>query len=197
MAPFARTRRTGSSCASNPPVERSRASSSGRTQQVNRSGSSCFPRGQSASRRALPAQWGLRLALQIQLMAASAGEDRSPSPGQPPIGIVPASEPPPPPPIVPAPAAQIQSAGSGASDTNAHPGGPSLLIGAGAAAGLGLSSDPAALGRLFVTLAWSHFAVELAGEVSLPSTTHLADGTGFSQEQFLAGLAGCGVRKRI
>jgi hypothetical protein len=137
---------------------------------------------------------GFALALEIQLMAASAGEDRSPSTGQPPTGIVPASAPPPPPPIVPAPAAQIQSAGSGAEDTNAHPGGPSLLIGAGAAAGLGLSSDPAALGRLFATLAWSHFALELAGEVSLPSTTHRADGTGFSQEQFLAGLAGCGVR---
>ena len=69
-----------------------------------------------------------------------------------------------------------------------------MLVGVGAAAGLGVTSDPVAIARLFATAAWSHVAVELAGEVSVPSTTHRADGAGFSQEQVLASLAGCGVR---
>ena len=69
-----------------------------------------------------------------------------------------------------------------------------MLAGVGAAAGLGLSSDPVAVARLFATVAWSRVAVELGGEVSVPSTTHRADGAGFSQEQILASVAGCGLR---
>jgi hypothetical protein len=61
-------------------------------------------------------------------------------------------------------------------------------------AGLGVSSTPIAIGRLFATAAWPHVALELGGEVSAPSTTNRADGAGFSQEQFLASVAGCGVR---
>ena len=66
-------------------------------------------------------------------------------------------------------------------------------MGAGASMGLGISSDPVPFGRLFAMAEWSHVAVELAGEASISSTTRRADGPGFSQEQFLAGLAGCGV----
>ena len=66
-------------------------------------------------------------------------------------------------------------------------------MGVGVSAGLGLSSDVVGLGRLFATAGWSHVAVELAGEISIPSTTHRSDGAGFSQEEFLASLAGCGV----
>ncbi|HLK89684.1 MAG TPA: hypothetical protein VKZ18_07315, partial [Polyangia bacterium] len=72
--------------------------------------------------------------------------------------------------------------------------GPSLLAGAGAFAGFGLSSKPTAVGRLFVTAAWSRVAVELGGELSVPSTTYRADGAGFSQEEFLASLAACWLR---
>ena len=130
---------------------------------------------------------GFALALQIQLMAATVGENRpAPAPPtEPAVATVTA------PPIAPA---QVQSPGSRPSDTGENRAGPLLLVGVGAAAGLGVASDPVAVGRLFATAAWSHVAVELGGEVSAPSTTHRADGAGFSQEQFLASLAGCGLR---
>ena len=71
--------------------------------------------------------------------------------------------------------------------------GPSILVGAGGAVGLGVASSAVPLGRLFGAVEWSHLAVELAAEVSAPSTTRQIDGAGFSQQQFLASLAGCGV----
>jgi hypothetical protein len=137
---------------------------------------------------------GFALALQIQLMETTVEESRSAPPPAPPSDTTVPKMPAPPPSIVPLPAAQIQSTGAGASDTMGHRGGPFVLVGVGGAAGLGVSSNPVALARLFATAAWSHVAVELAGEVSAPSTTHRADGAGFSQEQVLASLAGCGVR---
>jgi hypothetical protein len=70
-------------------------------------------------------------------------------------------------------------------------------MGVGASAGIGLASDPIALGRLFVTVRWSHVAVELGGEAAAPSTTYRADGAGFTQQEFLASLAGCGVRAAL
>ena len=72
--------------------------------------------------------------------------------------------------------------------------GPSILVGAGGAVGLGVASSTVPLGRLFGAVEWSHLAVELAAEVSAPSTTRQIDGAGgFSQQQLLASLAGCGV----
>jgi hypothetical protein len=71
-----------------------------------------------------------------------------------------------------------------------------LTVGAGAAAGFGMSPTVAALGRVFGSVAWPHVAVELSGEIGIPSTMHRADGAGFSQQLILAGLAGCGVRTR-
>jgi hypothetical protein len=68
-------------------------------------------------------------------------------------------------------------------------------VGAGGAVGLGLSPSASALGRLLGTAEWSHVAVELAAEISVPSMRHRADGAGFSHQQFLASLAGCGVRR--
>lgn len=132
---------------------------------------------------------GFALALQFQLMAATVGENR-PTPPPPPDTAVPkVTEPPPL--SAPTPVAQIQNAAPGTSD---HRDGPLVLVGVGAAAGLGLTSDPVAVPRLFATVAWSRVAVELGAEVSVPSTTHRADGAGFSQEQILATLAGCGLR---
>jgi hypothetical protein len=139
---------------------------------------------------------GFALALQIQLMETTVGESRSAPPPPPPADTTLAKVPAPPPSIVPVPAAQIQNTGTGTSDTTGHRRGPFVLVGLGGAAGLGVSSNPVAIGRLFATAAWSHVAVELAGEVSVPSTTHRADGAGFSQDQVLASLAGCGVRGR-
>ena len=133
---------------------------------------------------------GFALALQIQLMAATVGENRPAPPPPPPAETAVAKVPA----IVPAPAVQIHDASSTAPETTSHPVGPYVLVGVGAAAGFGVSSDPVALARLFATAAWTHVAVELAGEVSIPSTTHGVNGAGFSQEQVLASLAGCGVR---
>jgi hypothetical protein len=132
---------------------------------------------------------GFALALQIQLMAATASENRPP-PAPPPAPETVAPEPPP---VAPSPATQIETAGSRTSTPNEPAPGPSVLMGVGASAGIGLASDPIALGRLFVTAQWARVAVELGGEAAAPSTTHRADGAGFTQQEFLASLAGCGV----
>lgn len=72
-----------------------------------------------------------------------------------------------------------------------------MLAGGGVLAGVGISSAPVAVGRLFALAAWPHVALELAGEASTPSTTIRADGAGFSQQEFLASFAGCGVRSPL
>ena len=136
---------------------------------------------------------GFALALQIQLMAATVGETQGPPPPANPAATV---APAPSPSITTSPT-RTESAGSGTPGSNARPRGPSLLVGAGASAGFGVTSEPVAVGRLFGTVEWSHAAVELAGEITAPSTTHRADGAGFSQEEFLASVAGCGVRSPL
>jgi len=71
---------------------------------------------------------------------------------------------------------------------------PAFTLGAGGAVVLSSAASLAA-GRLFGTVAWSHLALELAGEVSASSSeTRRADGAGFSQLQLLGEVAGCGVR---
>ncbi len=122
---------------------------------------------------------GFALALQIQLMAASVAE----APAAPPS-----------PAIVPPPV-RLESGPVQAPET-ATAQEPWLLVGAGAFAGVGLSSGATGVGRLFATASWQRFALELGGEVTLPSTTQRADGAGFSGEEFLASLAACGVRFR-
>ena len=133
---------------------------------------------------------GFALALQIQLMAATVGESGWGAPPAPPMEAAKAR----PAPTTPSAAAPVESPGSSVSEPRSPPRGPSVLAGGGALAGVGISSTPIAIGRLFATAAWTHLALELAGEVSAPSTTNRADGAGFSQEQFLASVAGCGVR---
>ena len=121
---------------------------------------------------------GFALAVQFQLLATG---DAGGTPA-PPVA------PPPPPVIAPPPRAPPPASNS--------PGGPALAAGAGAAAGVGLSPDVTAVGRVFGTVAWSRVAVELAGEVSAPSTQRRADGGGFSHQVFLASVAGCGLLSR-
>ncbi len=133
---------------------------------------------------------GFALALQIELMAVTVDETRRAQPPAPPTESEAPKSPPPP------PAAPVESATAAASP-GAERRGPSLLAGAGAFAGLGLSSSPTAVGRLFVTAAWSRVALELGGELSVPSTTYRADGAGFSEEQFLATLAACWLRAPV
>ena len=131
---------------------------------------------------------GFALALQVQLMAATAEETRAPPPAATTAtALAPVS-------VVPPPTTQIEAVEPPASRPDGGRHGPSVLIGAGASAGFGLASDPVALGRLFVAAVWPHLSVEVGGEAIAPSTTHRADGAGFSQEEFLASLAGCGVR---
>ena len=120
---------------------------------------------------------GFALALQFQLLAADA----------------PPAAPPPPPTVSASPPSALGPPEAPAAAARLR---PSIAVGAGASAGVGLSPEITALGRLFGSLTWSHVAVELAAEMSLPSTLHRADGTGFSQQTFLAGIAGCGVRSR-
>jgi hypothetical protein len=72
---------------------------------------------------------------------------------------------------------------------------PWLVVGTGASVGFGLAPSAVALGRLFVTVGWSRVALELGAEASVPSATHLANGTGFSQQEVLGGLAGCGMHR--
>jgi hypothetical protein len=72
---------------------------------------------------------------------------------------------------------------------------PWLAVGTGASVGLGVAPSAVALGRLFVTVGWSRVALELGAEASVPSVTHLANGTGFSQQEVLGGLAGCGMHR--
>lgn len=72
-----------------------------------------------------------------------------------------------------------------------------MAAGAGASAAVGLATDVTAVGRVFGSVMWQHLALELATEISVPSTTRRADGAGFSQQAFLVSLAGCGVVSRF
>lgn len=131
---------------------------------------------------------GFAVALQFQMLAAAqAGRPAGPPPpAQAPVEVAPA------PTVSASPAAgnTLQTTSRGG------PSAPAITIGAGAAAGVGNSPNVGAFGRLFGTLSWSHLAVELSGEASVPSTLRRADGAGFSQQMLLAGLAGCGVSGR-
>jgi hypothetical protein len=56
-----------------------------------------------------------------------------------------------------------------------------------------MSSSPVAVGRALGSVAWPRWSLELAAEVSLPSTVRRPDQAGFSQQQLLLGIAGCGT----
>jgi len=138
---------------------------------------------------------GFALALQIQLMATTAVESRASA--VPPASVSPAetvAAAPPPLSLVTAPKPATIS--RDVTNDGLHLAGPSITVGVGAAVGVDVSPTTVPLGRLFGALEWSHVAVELAAELSGPSSTHRADGAGFSEQQLLASLAGCGVRGR-
>lgn len=71
--------------------------------------------------------------------------------------------------------------------------GPGLTLGVGPSVGVGMSSKPLLLGRIFGGLDWPHASIELAAQVSQAATTRRADGAGFKQQQLLLGLAGCAI----
>ena len=141
---------------------------------------------------------GFALAVQIQFLARAAAapdanvvapaETGSPPQGpaiaEPPI----ATMPPPEAPTIPraADAAPAPTGGSG----------PVFAVGAGPSVGVGMSSAPVMLARLFGALAWRHLSVELGAVVSLPATTRRADGNGFTQQHLLGSTAACAIVTR-
>jgi len=138
---------------------------------------------------------GFALSLQIQLMATAAA---APLPqgaaATAEEGPVPASTTPAVTVAVPSVPPTVPNGGD-ATPASLQAPGPSILVGTGGAIGLGISSGAVALGRVLGSVEWSHAALELAAEISTPSTTRQPDGAGFSQQQVLAGLAGCGMRR--
>jgi hypothetical protein len=62
--------------------------------------------------------------------------------------------------------------------------------------GFGMSSGDVPFGRAFASESWQHSSLELAAEVAWPTTTRREDRAGFSQQQLLVGLAGCGDFQR-
>jgi len=142
---------------------------------------------------------GFALAVQIQLLArAPAAPDANAAP--------PELAPPPAPATAPKPSVPAQpqtdrkdrivaSDGDLAPSPDGAPG-PVLVIGAGPSVGLGMSSEPVLLGRLFGAVAWPHLSVELGAVVSLPATTRRPDGAGFSQQHLLGSAAACATAVR-
>lgn len=131
----------------------------------------------------------MAFALALQIQFAAIARDKA----------IPAQTPPPPPPTPPPP---LQSAPSDAKPVadKAEPaaaGRPVLSLEAGGAVGLGMASGAVPFGRLAAAAVWAPVFVELAAEVAWPTTTRRADGAGFSQQQLLAALAGCGQRGRV
>ena len=171
-------------------IERSDRSLQGRVEWRSESGGLAgertFP-SRSSDCGELVRAMGFALALQFQLLASEAAATGPPlaTPAPPARAII--SAPPPPASVIHQPAAPSASARLR----------PTIVVGAGASAGIGLSPEIAALGRVFGAVSWPHVAIELAAEISLPSTLHRRDGAGFSQEVFLVGIAGCGVRARF
>jgi len=132
---------------------------------------------------------GFALAVQIQLLAkadtAAAAKVETPPAAAEARSVAP-------PPSAPPPASESPTvvATPDVPPSSSHAP-PVLAVGAGPSIGLGLSSGPVLLGRLFGALAWQRFSIELAAMASLPATTRRAGGDGFSQQHLLGGAAAC------
>jgi hypothetical protein len=144
---------------------------------------------------------GFALAVQIQLLAkanAAAPDANSEAPAE--TAAAPEAPKAPPVPKRPIPVqplkeAIVASAGNLGPSPAGGPG-PVFAMGAGPSVGLGLSSSPVALGRLFGAVQWPHLSVELAAVVSLSATTRRPDGAGVSQQILLGGAAACATAVR-
>jgi len=73
---------------------------------------------------------------------------------------------------------------------------PKFSVGVGGSVGFGMSSGVVGIGRLFGSVAWPFFAVELAAEAGPPSTIRRQDGSGFTHQELVASLAACGTAAR-
>jgi hypothetical protein len=159
-------------------------------------GDQTFPSA-SADCSRLARAMGLALAVQIQLLAGTrAGTPVEPSPvpapptesgpagtGSPPPRapvVPPVSEPP----VLPAVTEKAASSAGGAPRF--------FALGAGPALGLGLSSRPVALGRIFAGIVWPRLSLEIGAQASLPTTTRRdSDRAGFSQWLMAVTTAAC------
>jgi hypothetical protein len=121
---------------------------------------------------------GFALAVQVQLMAAES------------FG----SQPPAAPAVIEAPPATPPVDARREIRVSPPESGPIIALGAGASVGIGLAPSAIAVLRLFGGVAWSRVAVELGAELSVPSTLHRTNGSGFSEQILLGSLAGCGLR---
>jgi hypothetical protein len=138
---------------------------------------------------------GFALAVQIQLLAkanAPSGVDADAPAARPAAPEAPAVVAPPPAPERPA----VVSVAAEAPRSTPAAAPPVFAMGAGPSVGLGMSSGPVLLGRVFGALAWQHISIELAGMAGLPATTRRADGAGFSQQHLLGSLAACAAVTR-
>ncbi len=68
-----------------------------------------------------------------------------------------------------------------------------FAVGAGAQIVFGMSPSALPTARIFGSVARAHWSLELATEASLPTTVRRADGAGFSHQEVLASVAGCGT----
>ncbi|MBN2574043.1 MAG: hypothetical protein JXP73_05705 [Deltaproteobacteria bacterium] len=169
-----------------------------RDAEGNWAGDRTFP-SRSADCGELARAMAFALALQIQL-SASATAPPAPSAAEPaePSGTAQVQAPPPsPPPPAPLPSEQRNlPAPSLVAESPTRPR-PLLAVGAGALVGFGVASSVVPFGRVFGSIAWPHWSLEMAAEVGLPTTERRAeDRAGFSQQELLVAVAGCGALAR-
>lgn len=140
------------------------------------------------------------LALQIQLSAggsapADLGAAEEPPEGKP---TVEAQAPPPESPVPATPPSEQPSLPAPSQPAGSRGPRPVLGFGAGASVGFGVSSSVVPFGRVFGSVAWPHLSLELTAEVGWPTTERRADDrAGFSQQELLMGVAGCGTLARL
>ena len=97
-------------------------------------------------------------------------------------------------PAPPVPAARLAG---GAPAEEIHPRDRRLAIGVGPVAQQGVTPSTSGGLRAAAVVGWAPVTLELAADVTLPSTLHLADGSGFSATALEASVASCERRGRV
>ena len=137
---------------------------------------------------------GFALALQLQLMAATAPRTAAlPRVAEPP----PTEASAPPTVVAPLPTTTtttVTATPTAETPTTAPRSGLSIAAGGGASVAVGLAPTAIVVGRIFGAVAWSRVALELGAEASTSSVLHRSDGSGFSEQLRLGTIAGCGLR---
>jgi hypothetical protein len=134
------------------------------------------------------------LALQLQLSAVSSAPPSAATTvaDDPPTTGTPSAVPPPP--VRARPIADRRAPpSSGSEPPPSQPARPRFAVGAGTLFGFGMASRPVPFARIFGRVDWPYWSLELAAEVGLPTTTRRSDGAGFSSQEVLASVAGCGT----